>query len=206
MPGGGGDSFAAALMCVSEWQQRQDGVCVNWKARGTDQQCVGLMGFTGCQLNRSFPHFNWQSNVTGPSNSYVVTGSVFGNLYEEKKNTASIQGKASVILSVLPTLRHISAWKSASVPRSRAKWLLHLNVGDYVMWFRANFYTSCLCLVLLLFCWSYCLWKLVLEKINVTPLLIPPWHSLSNVHNKLTDQQCITGPEQLLSWVWNEKK
>ena len=82
---GGGDSFAAALMCVSEWQQRQDGVCVNWKARGTDQQCVGLMGFTGWQLNRSFPHFNWQSNVTGPSNSYVVTGSVFGNLYEEKK-------------------------------------------------------------------------------------------------------------------------
>ena len=39
-----------------------------------------------------------QSNVTGPNNSNVVTGSVFCNLYEEKY-TAVIHGEASVILS-----------------------------------------------------------------------------------------------------------
>lgn len=41
-----------------------------------------------------------------PHNSDVVNGSVFGNLYEEN-NTASIHGKASVILYT--PLCHISA-------------------------------------------------------------------------------------------------
>ena len=53
-------------------------------------------------------------NITGLNNSNVVTGSVFGNSYEEK-NTAVISG-VSIMLSVLPTLRHISAQKTASFP------------------------------------------------------------------------------------------
>lgn len=44
-----------------------------------------------------------QSNITGPNNSNMVAGSVFGNLYEVK-NTESMPGNVSVIPSVLPTL------------------------------------------------------------------------------------------------------
>ena len=62
-------------------------------------------------LHRSFAQLNFpQSNVTEPNNSNVVAVTVSGNLYEEK-NTTDIRREASV----LPTLRHISAWKSASV-------------------------------------------------------------------------------------------
>ena len=43
---------------------------------------------------------NVKSNITWPNNTNVVTGSVFGNLYD---------------LYVLPTLRHTSAQKTASV-------------------------------------------------------------------------------------------
>ena len=39
-----------------------------------------------------------------------MTVTVFGNLYEEK-NTTALHGEASVLLSVLPTLRHISVRK-----------------------------------------------------------------------------------------------
>ena len=57
-----------------------------------------------------------QSNVTGPNNINVVTGNVFGN---SGKNTALIRGEVSVTLSVLLTLAHISAPKTASVPSKK---------------------------------------------------------------------------------------
>ena len=72
---------------------------------------------TGPSLNlikRNFP----QSNVTCPNNSNVVTVFNFVSLYEEK-NTTAVGGEASILLSVLPivlpTHRHISARKTASV-------------------------------------------------------------------------------------------
>ena len=97
------------LDLLSEPQRMRASIRVNGHARSLDQKCVGLMVFTVWQLNRSFPHqlkekyphFNWQSNVTGPDNSNVVTGSIFGNLYEEEASES-----LSVILSALPTLSH----------------------------------------------------------------------------------------------------
>ena len=72
---------------------------------------------TGPSLNsikRNVP----QSNITWPIKSNIVTATVFGNLYEEKNRTDRC-GEVSVLLSVLPpvlpTLRHISARKTASV-------------------------------------------------------------------------------------------
>lgn len=49
---------------------------------------------------RNAPHFNPQGKTTGPNNSNVLAGCVFSILYE-KRNTAFICGKVSVILSVL---------------------------------------------------------------------------------------------------------
>ena len=43
-----------------------------------------------------------------------MTVTVVGNLYEEK-NTSAVGGAESVLPPVLPTLRHISARKTASV-------------------------------------------------------------------------------------------
>ena len=54
-----------------------------------------------------------ESNVTWPNNSNVVSVTVFGNLYE--KNTTDISGEASVLQPVLPTIHHISAWKTVPV-------------------------------------------------------------------------------------------
>ena len=61
-----------------------------------------------CRLQMVYGQFN----VTWPNKSNIVT--VVGNFYEEK-NTAVVGGAASVLLPVLPTLRHISARKTASV-------------------------------------------------------------------------------------------
>ena len=61
---------------------------------------------------RNVPHLNPQNNFTGLNNIDVVTGGVFGILYEEI-NTTFIHGKASVFLRVLPTQCHISARKTA---------------------------------------------------------------------------------------------
>ena len=55
------------------------------------------------------PHAPW------PNNSNVATVNVFNNLYAEK-NTAVICWEVSVILSVLLTLRHISAQKNRICP------------------------------------------------------------------------------------------
>lgn len=41
-----------------------------------------------------------QSNFTEPNNSNVITGRVFGNLYEDR-NAAVIRGEVSDMLSVL---------------------------------------------------------------------------------------------------------
>ena len=53
------------------------------------------------------------------SDIVTVTVTVFGNLYQEI-DTAVLCGEVSVLLSVLApvllTLRHISAWKTVSVP------------------------------------------------------------------------------------------
>ena len=56
------------------------------------------------KIERNVP----QSNTAWPNNSTVVTVTVFGNLYEGK-NTAAVHGEVSVLLPVLPTLRHIPA-------------------------------------------------------------------------------------------------
>ena len=124
---------------VSEPQQRQAGVCVNGKAEGVGQGCVGLVVFTVWKVkcfslikqNRNVPHFKTQSNITGPNNINVAT-------YIKKRNMASIHGKASDILPVLLTLCYISAWKTAYFPGSRTRRLWQLNAGDYVRWFRAR--------------------------------------------------------------------
>ena len=51
---------------------------------GPDDQSDGVhSNFTYPSLNELKRNVR-QSNVTGPNNSNVVTGSVFGNLYEEK--------------------------------------------------------------------------------------------------------------------------
>ena len=68
---------------------------------------------TGPPLNlvkRNFP----QSNVTWLNKSNIVTVIVFGNLYR-KENTTAVCGEASDLPPILPTLRHVSAWKTASV-------------------------------------------------------------------------------------------
>lgn len=66
-------------------------------------------------------------DTTGPNNNNVVAGDVFSNLYEE-----FLSGKASVILSVLLTLHHISSQKTVSVPGSRARQLLQLKGADVI--------------------------------------------------------------------------
>ena len=90
---------------------------------------------------------------------------------EEREDSfaAVLHGKVSVILSVLPTLRHIAAYRTAFVPGSRDRWLPLLNGGDCVMGFRAKHLNSpCLFLFPLLCCCSYCLWQPVLKKITTT--------------------------------------
>ena len=45
-------------------------------------------------------------------------------------------------VSVLPSVRHIFAWKTASVPGNRNVWLTQWNGGDYVMKFRAKHFNT----------------------------------------------------------------
>ena len=86
---------------VSEPQQRRDGIWVNGKARGADQECVDLMVFTVWQLNKSFTHQIKEKCPTKQHyrtiNSNVVTGHDFRNL--RGKNTTIIR-EVSVLLSV----------------------------------------------------------------------------------------------------------
>ena len=106
---------------------------------------------------------NTQSNVKGPNDSNAGTGSVFGSLYGKIHTHPYLEKSLSSCLSF--RLRHISAWKTASVPGSRARQLLQLNCCDLVTQFTAkNFTSPCLCLPPLLCCCSYCLWKLVLKS------------------------------------------
>ena len=85
--------------------------------RGAEQGRVSWCSQSDTLTNRSLNNLKRndpQSNISGPNNSSVVTGSVFGSLYEEK-NTTVIHGEVSVTPSVLLTLCHISAQKTVSV-------------------------------------------------------------------------------------------
>ena len=65
----GSDSLSEASLRLSEWK---------WRKRRS-----GLWQSDVVHI-RNDPHLNPQSNVTGTKNSYVATGSVFGNLYEKR--------------------------------------------------------------------------------------------------------------------------
>lgn len=79
-------------------------------------------------------------------NALSATPSVWKS-QRQRGRTVSLHGKVSVILSVLPTLRHIAAYKTAFVPGSRDRRLPQLNCGDCVTGFRAKHLNSpCLCL------------------------------------------------------------
>ena len=73
---------------------------------------IGLsVNYTGLLLNlikRNVP----QSSVTEPNKGNVVTVTVFG---KEETNTIAVRGEATVLPFILPTPRHLSARKTASV-------------------------------------------------------------------------------------------
>lgn len=87
------------------------------------------------QIKSNVPHFNLQNYVTGPNNSNVVPGSVFGNLCTENINTWK-----SLILSVLQTLCHMSfRLPAGEVKRDYTEDEIDVfSLDMYVLWFQSS--------------------------------------------------------------------
>ena len=147
-----GDSLAVTPVRLQRWYQSR-------KRGKTEAQIRSVQAdeFTDWEPNRSFtrqkrnvPHFNPQSSITGPDNRNVVTGSVFDDLYN-KKNTAVIRGKVSVILSVLPTFITflLEKWCLAQIaePGSSCSWMAMIMWWDLEPKHLTHHVTFCYCVV-----------------------------------------------------------
>ena len=74
----------------------------------------------GPLIKRNLP----QSNVTGPNKSYVVTVTVFGNLYEEKKYHSYVEKRPFSCLSYQQSLKLFGTFLPEK-PYHRQKTLTH---------------------------------------------------------------------------------